>query len=388
MNRDSKFIESLLISKRGQVKIAASQVPGREATSKIDVKKVLKTFEKSPDVSKKTMDQYKQRAELDTNSKQVAQDFFKDLSDARKNKKQMHLMTAMSLRQAGIFKVAGRDVYEDLETGDFWKMSEDKKHVVRMFKEDEKGIADKRASIEENSIPNFDEKEAAKLNTYSVMGSTPGDGGVVQAESFDDAAATYFSQESGDYTKQEILEEIKKRPGKKISETEYEYGDYEIKLVSDKQADADDDDVIWKYLTDNAKSVQSLRGISLDDIVSSTNYVAEDVVDSLETIYKRIKEISGKKISASSLKHFEKKAETDSEQVERFEEIMDEIQSLVEEAFTIVRQSGNRTLVARAESYWYPTIARSVRGNATMFDMNSTLESLKEESEISEEEDK
>jgi hypothetical protein len=78
----------------------------------------------------------------------VAKDFFKDLGDARKHKKQMHLVTAMSLRQAGIFKMAGRDVYEDLETGDFWKMSDDKKHVMRLFKEDDKGISDKKASIE------------------------------------------------------------------------------------------------------------------------------------------------------------------------------------------------------------------------------------------------
>ncbi|MDD5651384.1 MAG: hypothetical protein PHF86_13375, partial [Candidatus Nanoarchaeia archaeon] len=57
-------------------------------------------------------------------------------------------MTAMAYRQVGIFKVAGRDVYEDLETGDFWKISEDKKHVMRLFKEDEKGVADKKASKE------------------------------------------------------------------------------------------------------------------------------------------------------------------------------------------------------------------------------------------------
>ena len=150
MQRDtqSKFLDDLTVSKRGMVKVASSQVPkGKDATTKHDVNKVLKTFEKSPDVSKKTLTQYQQRNELDQNSKQVAQDFFKDLGDARKHKKQMHLITAMSLRQAGIFKMAGRDVYEDLETGDFWKMSEDKKHVMRLFKENEKGISDKKATI-------------------------------------------------------------------------------------------------------------------------------------------------------------------------------------------------------------------------------------------------
>jgi len=151
MKRESTFFENIMVSKRGIIKIAASQVPGKEAVSKTDVKKVLKTFEKSPDVSKNTINQYKQRAELDINPKQVAQDFFKDLNKARKQKKQMHLTTAMSLRQTGVFKIAGRDVYEDLETGDFWKISDDKKHVIRMFKENDEGISDKRASEEKVS---------------------------------------------------------------------------------------------------------------------------------------------------------------------------------------------------------------------------------------------
>lgn len=137
----SKFLNDISISKRGIVKVASSQVPrGKEATTKHEVKKVLKTFEKSPDVTKDTLNKYQQRVELDPSPKNVAKDFFNDLGEARKHKKQMHLVTAMSLRQAGIFKIAGRNVYEDLETGDFWKMSEDKKHVLRMFKENN-GIA-------------------------------------------------------------------------------------------------------------------------------------------------------------------------------------------------------------------------------------------------------
>lgn len=160
MLRESKFVNAISVSKRGLVKVAASQLPtGKQAVTKSDVKKVLKTFEKSPDVSKKTLKQYQQRAELDVNPKQVAQDFFKDLGTARKQKKQMSLLTAMSLRQTGIFKSAGRDVYEDLETGDFWKISDDKKTVMRMFKEDENGIADKKASIEKVSEEYKDSSE-------------------------------------------------------------------------------------------------------------------------------------------------------------------------------------------------------------------------------------
>jgi membrane-associated HD superfamily phosphohydrolase len=308
-DNQSSFFDKITLSKRGNVKVAASQFPGREAVTKSDVKKVLKTFEKSPDVSKDTIEQYKQRAELDANPKQVAKDFFTDLSKARKQKKQMNLITAMSYRQAGIFKVAGRDVYEDLETGDFWKISEDKKHVLRLFKEDENGISDKKASLV---------IEAGKLNSYSVMGKHPGDGGVVEAESFDDAAAEFFSQD-GDYTKEEILEELKKRPGKKISDTEYEYGDYEVKLITEKTASLqseeetfifstsinveesipnfdeiassnDAEDAVLNWLS--SKSFSEIKSTNLDDIVSEINFVAEDVVESLKNIIKEFERIS------------------------------------------------------------------------------------------------
>jgi hypothetical protein len=64
------------------------------------------------------------------------------------------------------------------------------------------------------------------------MGSTPGDGGTVRAESFNDAVATYFSEESGgDCSKEYILNEIKARPGVKINETEHRFGDYCVKLI-------------------------------------------------------------------------------------------------------------------------------------------------------------
>lgn len=142
----SNFLDSLTVSKRGIVKVASSQVPG-----KTDIKKVLKAFENSPDVPKKVIVLFLQRAELDSNFKKVAKDFFECLNETRKTQDQLALVTAKSLRHAGVFKVAGRDVYEDLETGDFWKISEDKKHVMRLFKEDDKGISDKKASTEKTA---------------------------------------------------------------------------------------------------------------------------------------------------------------------------------------------------------------------------------------------
>lgn len=165
MKRDteSSFFETLSISKRGMVKTAASMLPdGKEAVlSAQDVEKALRAFDKSPDVSKSTLSSFRERAKIDLNPKSVVEDFFGILVAQRNNMQKMSIVTAMSYRQAGIFKVAGRDVYEDLETGDFWKISEDKKHVMRLFKENEDGISDKRA---------------AKKQQYSIMGG-PGDGG-------------------------------------------------------------------------------------------------------------------------------------------------------------------------------------------------------------------
>jgi hypothetical protein len=220
MKRDteSTFLENISVSKRGIVKTAASMLPdGKEAIlTAQDVEKALRAFDKSPDVSKSTLSSFKERAKIDLNPESVVEDFFGILVAQRNDMQKMSIMTAMSYRQAGIFKVAGRDVYEDLETGDFWKISEDKKHVMRLFKENEDGISDKRA---------------AKKQQYDIMGETPGDGGVVEGESFDDAVATFFEMSGEAGTKAEILEEIKKRPGKKVNDTTYQYGDYEVKLV-------------------------------------------------------------------------------------------------------------------------------------------------------------
>ena len=132
---ESKFLENLIVLKRGSIKVASSQLPGKDAVTKQQVKKVLKTFEKSKDVPKQTLDQYKQRAELDPNSKSVAQDFFNELKKKRSEVQKIELTTAKCLRQTGIFKISSKNVYEDVETGDFWKISDDGKNVLRLFKE-------------------------------------------------------------------------------------------------------------------------------------------------------------------------------------------------------------------------------------------------------------
>ena len=173
----SDFLDSLTVSKRGIVKTAASQVPnGRvEVLSQEDVTKALRAFDKCPDVSKDVLSKFKERAKIDLSPKTVVEDFFQEFCASRRELQQLSIITALTLRQNGIFKFSGRDVYEDLETGDFWKISDDKKHVMRLFKEDESGVSDKKASV-----------EAAKTQRYIIMESTPGDGGVVQATSFDE----------------------------------------------------------------------------------------------------------------------------------------------------------------------------------------------------------
>jgi len=75
------------------------------------------------------------------------------------------------------------------------------------------------------------------------------------------------------------------------------------------------------------------------------------------------------------------------EDVNRFEEIMNEIMRLCDEAMTIVRQSGNSTAYEQAKAYWKGHIHQAVGnedneyvGKAT-FSMNDTLEKLQSDVE-------
>ena len=61
--------------------------------------------------------------------------------EAKKSKKTLTLRTAMLYRRHGIFKKAERDVYQDLQAGDLWKLSEDKTKIERLF-EDQNGITE------------------------------------------------------------------------------------------------------------------------------------------------------------------------------------------------------------------------------------------------------
>jgi len=128
---DSKFVKNLDVSKRGNIKIAKDE-PG--ADTHPEAKNVLKKFDESPDISDEYIKEHHERLESGHDPKEVMGDFFNGLNKEKK-KSSLSIKTAKLLRQSGIFKKANKDVYQDLESGDFWKISEDKKNIVRMFEE-------------------------------------------------------------------------------------------------------------------------------------------------------------------------------------------------------------------------------------------------------------
>jgi len=141
----SDFVDGLTVSKRGTVRIASVVKKAQGAETEGDAHNVLDKFDKSEDVPDEYIQEHKKRIDDGDDHKEVLSDFFKGLQKAKGAKQNLTIKTAKLLRQNGVFKLAGRGVYEDLQTGDFWKLSEDHKTVVRMFKENENGTADKVA---------------------------------------------------------------------------------------------------------------------------------------------------------------------------------------------------------------------------------------------------
>lgn len=129
----SSFVNQLEISKRGNIKTAADK------TTEPKVETVLKRFQKSKDIPKEYIKKHRERLEKGHDPKKVITDFFKGLSKVKKSKT-LSLKTARIFRQNGIFKLAEKNVYQDLETGDFWKISDDRGNVVRLFNEKD-GVA-------------------------------------------------------------------------------------------------------------------------------------------------------------------------------------------------------------------------------------------------------
>jgi hypothetical protein len=85
--------------------------------------------------------------------------------------------------------------------------------------------------------------------------------------------------------------------------------------------------------------------------------------------------------------------ETSAADIDRFEEIIGEIARLVDDAFTIVRMSGNRTEEERARSYWRGHIQGALGENyseyagGSMVSMEDTLNTLREDNPSEDEEE-
>lgn len=136
---DSEFVNNLDVSKRGNIKIASKDEKGADTPE--EAHNVLKKFDTSPDVPDEHIDEHKKKLDEGQDPKKVMTDFFQGLDEAKEKKSSLDIKTAKAFRQTGIFKKADRDVYQDLKTGDFWKISEDKKNVSRLFTENE-GVAE------------------------------------------------------------------------------------------------------------------------------------------------------------------------------------------------------------------------------------------------------
>jgi hypothetical protein len=144
----SDFFDNLKVMPRGTliVKSASKKVVAEGGVeTKEDAHNLLNKFDKSKDIPDEYIAKHKERLD-DEEPKEVVKDFFKGLQDVKKSKNTLQIRTAKLLRQNGQFKKASKDVYQDLATNDFWKVSEDKKHVIRLFKELDGGVANRSAN--------------------------------------------------------------------------------------------------------------------------------------------------------------------------------------------------------------------------------------------------
>ena len=142
---ESDFVNNIKVSKRGNITKTASTIikakDGAGADTKAEAENVLKKFDKSPDIEDSYINEHVKRIENGEDPKIVMKDFFKGLQKAKESSNTLSIRTAKLYRQHGIFKIAERNVYQDLESGDYWKISDDKKGVMRMFQEVD-GIAE------------------------------------------------------------------------------------------------------------------------------------------------------------------------------------------------------------------------------------------------------
>jgi len=190
-SRESKLLKDLKVSKRtGMVKFA-HVMPETDEEMELDsasgVKKVLRKFKKSPDVPKGYVEKHEKNLSKGKAPKKVVTEFFEGLQDVKKSHRVLKVITAKLFRQHGIFKTADRNVYQDLATGDFWKISEDKSNVIRMFKEID-GVADRVSN--RHSVM----QKAAAVNVLN-------EGDKVKVTGLNDVSAEDFAMVESEYNK-------------------------------------------------------------------------------------------------------------------------------------------------------------------------------------------
>ena len=137
---DSEFLNSLDVSKRGIVKTASKVKESLTAkTAGAMIVKIVSQEALPDDV----VERFAQKLANGEDPDAVVKEFIAELEGLKKKadeQAKFSLRTARTLRQGGFFKRAERDVYQNLDSGDFWKLSEDKSHIERCFEEKDGGV--------------------------------------------------------------------------------------------------------------------------------------------------------------------------------------------------------------------------------------------------------
>ena len=140
---ESDFINNLDFDENGEIKIISKKnniLVGQ--FTKEQACNLIKKIAKNTVIAKEVLDEHFKRLQNDVSPHNVFKELASEFKQI-KNASSIPIKTAKLFRQIGIFKYAEKKVYQDLETGDFWKISDDGKSVLRMFKELNDGAADK-----------------------------------------------------------------------------------------------------------------------------------------------------------------------------------------------------------------------------------------------------
>ena len=140
----SDFLDNLVIEDTGEVRIA-NTTGNFGLYDDIHTVKQAQSFiekiKKCAAVEKGILESHLQQLQKGTSPHAVVQSVAGHL-DRVKQAEKISLKIAKTFRQIGMFKIAEKKVYQDLETGDFWKISDDGRSVLRLFKEQD-NITDK-----------------------------------------------------------------------------------------------------------------------------------------------------------------------------------------------------------------------------------------------------